>query len=53
MGVCLHDRHSRIDITSGNKHPDLLGILNYKELGGSNEVRVQIRVENPSQYPQP
>ena len=41
------------DINSGYKYPDPSGTLNYRETGGSNQVEVQIRVDKPSQHPQP
>ena len=51
--ITLHDRHSRTDINSGYKYPDPPGTLNYRETEGSNQVEVQIRVDKPSQHPQP
>ena len=42
-----------VDINSGYKYPDPPGTLNYRETGGSNQVEVQIRVDKPSQHPQP
>ena len=41
------------DINSGHKYPDPPGTLHYTETGGSNQVEVQIRVDKPSQHPQP
>ena len=49
----VHNRHSGADINSGYKYPDPPGTLNYRETGGSNQVEVQIRVDEPSQHPRP
>ena len=49
----LHVTTSRGDKNSGYKYSDPPGTLNYRETGGSNQVEVQIRVDKPSQHPQP
>ena len=41
------------DMNFGNKYPNPPGTLNYRETGGSNQVEVQIRVDEPSQHPRP